>query len=406
MTIQNILESIDTIQEWQEKTYKYIHSHPELSMQEKETSQFIYDTLKSYGYKVQKIGGGVVGILENGEGPKVLFRADIDALPVKEETGLAYASNVVMTDLEGKSVPVMHACGHDFHIVAELGAAWCLANHLSDWRGTYIALFQPGEEIAAGAKAMLDDGLLKKIPRPDLALAQHVMVEPVSGKVGAMSGPFLSSAASLKITVHGKGSHASMPNFSIDPIVIASSIVVRLQSIVSREIDPFKFAVISVGAFHAGLGLKANVIPDTATLVLNIRAYDEDVRQHLIDGIKRVVKAECEAGNCVVAPDIEIYDEYPLTNNDSKISKEVIQSFKKYLGEDHFSDFHPMTASEDFSYIPKAFGIPYLYWGFGGFTEDQTIYANHSPKFAPTIQPTLRTGTEAAVVAILTYLEK
>lgn len=404
MSIKNVLESLKSIKEWQENTYKYLHSHPELSMQEKETSRFIFETLKSYGYQVQMIGGGVVGVLENGAGPKVLFRADIDALPIKEETGLDYASKVVMKDLDGNTVPVMHACGHDVHIVAGLGAAWALANHLSEWKGTYIALFQPGEEIAAGAKSMIKDGLFEKIPRPELALSQHVLTEPVSGKVGTLSGPFLSSAASLKITIYGKGAHGSMPHLSIDPVVIGASLVTKLQSIVSREIDPFKFAVVSVGSFQSGL--KANIIPDKATLLLNIRTYDEDVQKQVIDSIKRIAKSECEAGGCVIEPTVEIYDEYPLTDNDPQITKEVTNAFRKYLGEDRVSDYHPMPASEDFSYIPRALGIPYLYWGFGGFTQGQEVYANHNPKFAPAIQPTLTTGTEAAIVAILRYLGK
>ncbi|WMB29568.1 amidohydrolase [Streptococcus didelphis] len=294
MSVQTVLTSIESIKGWQEETYKHLHSHPELSMQEKETAQFIYDTLQSYGYEAQKIGGGVVGVLANGQGPCILFRADMDALPVKEETGLDYASKVMMKDLDGNLLPVMHACGHDIHIVAGLGAAWALAKNKSEWQGTYIAFFQPGEEIAAGAKAMLDDGLLEKIPHPEIALAQHVLTDPYAGQVGALGGPFLSSAASLKITIHGKGAHGSMPHLSIDPIVIGSAIVSKLQTIVAREVDPFKFAVVSVGSFQAGL--KANIIPDTASLLLNIRTYDENVQEQLITSIKRIVKAECLAG--------------------------------------------------------------------------------------------------------------
>ncbi|MGT2950704.1 amidohydrolase [Streptococcus cuniculi] len=404
MSIQQVLQSLETIQEWQEETYKYLHCHPELSMQETETARFIFDTLKGYGYETQLIGGGVVGVLENGEGPAILFRADMDGLPIKEETGLDYASQVVMTDLNGETVPVMHACGHDVHIVAGLGAAWALAKNLDAWQGTYIALFQPGEEIAAGATAMIADGLFEKIPRPTLALAQHVLTEPVAGHVGTLSGPFLSSAASLKITIYGRGAHGSMPHLSLDPIVIGSSIVMKLQTIVSREVDPFQFAVVSVGSFQAGL--KANIIPDSATLLVNIRTYDEKVEQQVLDSIKRMVYAECEAGGCIKRPEIEVFDRYPLTDNDPEITAQVTEAFQTYLGEDRVVAYHPMTASEDFSYIPRALEIPYLYWGFGGFTEDQETYANHNPKFAPAIQPTLRTGTEAAVVAILRYLGK
>ena len=402
MAIKEILESLEEIKDWQEETYKHLHSHPELSMQEVETAQFIFKTLESYGYQTQKIGGGVVGILENGQGPKILFRADIDALPVKEESGLDYASTVVMEDLEGNQVPVMHACGHDMHITAGLGAAWALAQHQDKWSGTYIALFQPGEETAQGAKAMLADGLLDKIPHPEIALAQHVLTEPVAGQVGTMSGPFLSTAASIKIIIKGKGAHGSMPHLSIDPIVIGSAIVSRLQTIVAREVDPFQFAVVSVGAFQSGL--KANIIPDTTTLLLNVRAYSDQIKDQLIKAIKRIAEAECQAGGCQEKPDFEVYDIFPLTDNDGKIAEQVSQSFKTYLGEERTNSYHQMTASEDFSYIPRELGIPYFYWGFGGFTEDQTVYANHNPNFAPAIQPSLTTGTQAAVVAILTYL--
>lgn len=404
MSVESVLDSLEVIKEWQEETYKHLHSHPELSMQETETSRFIYNTLVSYGYKVQMIGGGVVGIIENGIGPKVLFRADMDGLPIKEETGLEYASRVTMKDLKGNEVPVMHACGHDVHIVAGLGAAWALANHLPKWKGTYIALFQPGEETASGAKSMIADGLFDKIPHPDLALSQHVLTEPISGKVGTLSGPFLSSAASLKVIIHGKGAHGSMPHLSIDPIVIAASIVTKLQTVVSREVDPFNFSVVSVGSFQSGL--KANIIPDEATLLLNIRTYKEEVQTQVIDSIKRIVNSECEAGGCSIAPEVEIYDEYPLTENDPLLTQEVTDAFREYLGEERVTRYHPMTASEDFSYIPRALGIPYLYWGIGGFVEGEEVYANHNPKFAPSIQPTLKTGTEAAIIAILRYLGK
>ncbi|MBF0786872.1 MULTISPECIES: amidohydrolase [unclassified Streptococcus] len=404
MSIQQVLQSLDGIQEWQEETYKYLHAHPELSMQETQTAQFIFETLQGYGYQTQLIGGGVVGVLQNGDGPTVLFRADMDGLPIKEKTGLDYASQVVMKDLNGDMVPVMHACGHDVHIVAGLGAAWALALHLDEWQGTYIALFQPGEEIAAGAKAMIADGLFEKIPHPQVALSQHVLTEPVAGKVGTRSGSFLSSAASLSITIYGQGAHGSMPHLSVDPIVIGSSIVMKLQTIVSREMDPFQFAVVSVGSFQAGL--KANIIPDTANLQVNIRTYNEKVQQQVLDSIKRIVHAECEAAGCTTSPKIKVFDYYPLTENDAKITAEVTEAFETYLGKERVVAYHPMTASEDFSYIPQALNIPYLYWGFGGFTEDQTSYANHNPKFAPAIQPTLRTGTEAAIIAVLCYLGK
>ncbi|WP_438831393.1 amidohydrolase [Streptococcus pluranimalium] len=393
MPYKTVIDSLDTIKDWQEKTYKHLHQNPELSMQEKQTVAFLKEELTKLNYKVQEIGGGLVGILENGAEPTILFRADMDALPVHEETGLEYASKI-----DG----VMHACGHDMHMTASLGAAWALANNKEAWSGTYIALFQPGEEIAAGAKAMLEDGLLEKIPKPDIAFAQHVLTTPEAGHLGTKEGPFLSTAASLKITINGRGAHGSMPNLSIDPIVIGSAIVSKLQTIVAREVDPFQFAVVTVGSFQAGN--QANIIPETAILRLNIRAYDETVKEQLISAIKRITIAECQAGNCETEPDIEVYDSFPLTDNDAEITEHVTSAFKAYFSDDKVINYKPLTASEDFSAIPRALGIPYLYWGFGGFTADQDIYANHNPKFAPAIQPTLKTGTEAALVAILSYL--
>lgn len=402
LTISKVLQSLNTIQEWQEETYRYLHANPELSMQEVETAKFIHRTLREYGYDVQTIGKGVVGVLKNGQGPTVLFRADIDALPIKEETGLPYASHVKRPNEHGQLVPVMHACGHDVHIVAGLSAAWALAQHQEAWQGTYIALFQPGEETASGAKAMLTDGLLEKIPRPDLALAQHVLTEPEAGQVGIKAGAFLSSAASLKITIKGKGAHGSMPHLSIDPIVIGASLVTKLQTIVAREINPFDFAVVTVGSFQAGS--KANIIADTATLLLNIRAYDDAVKTHLIDAIKRIAIGECMASGCPSEPTIDIFDNFPLTNNDPKLAEVVTKSFETYFGKENVIQYSAMSASEDFSYIPRAFNIPYLYWGFGGFTHGQAIYANHNPRFAPAIYPTLLTGSKAALVAILSFL--
>ncbi|MBM7637012.1 amidohydrolase [Streptococcus saliviloxodontae] len=404
MTLRKILSSLGEIRDWQEETYKYLHAHPELSMQESETAAFIEKTLISYGYETQLIGGGVVGVLKNGEGATVLFRADIDGLPVKEETGLDYASQVEMADTDGQTVPVMHACGHDTHITAGLGAAWALAQHREAWSGTYIALFQPGEEIAAGAKAMLADGLVERIPKPDVALAQHVLTSPEAGKVGSKTGPFLSSAASLKVLIKGRGAHGSMPNLSIDPIVIGSAIVSKLQSIVAREVDPFKFAVVTVGSFQAGL--KANIIPETATLLLNIRAYDEEVKEQLLSSIRRIVLAECQAGGCLEEPEISVFDDFPLTSNDATVQERVASAFGTYLGQDNVVTYEPLTASEDFSYLAQAFDVPYLYWGFGGFVEGQEVYPNHSPKFAPAIHPTLETGTKAALIAAYSYLGK
>lgn len=391
--------------EWQRDLYLDFHRHPELSMAEHRTAQIIEEELAGIGYAVQRIGGtGVVGVLHNGEGSCVLSRADIDALPVTEQTGLPYSSTV-----DG----VMHACGHDLHTSALLGAAKVLANNRSSWNGTHIALFQPGEETAAGAQAMVDDGLVEKVPHPDVALSQHVMVGE-AGVLETTAGPILSQGDSLKITVYGRGAHGSMPHNSVDPVVLAASIVLRLQTIVAREIPPGKFAVVTVGASNAGT--KSNIIPDRAELLLNLRSYEPAVRQTMITAIKRIVTAECEASGSPTAPEFEFYDQFPLTHNDAAVNDLVTEAFINHFGPDRVRTAQPVTASEDFSNIPNAFGIPYTYWTVGGTDPEQyreaaakgtvgsDIPGNHSPFFAPVIDPTLEAATRAHVVAALAYL--
>ncbi len=280
-----VLARQDELTQWQEDVYRTLHEHPELPNREVETAGTAADALRAAGFEVHdKIGTtGVVGILRNGDGPTVLMRADMDALPVREETGLPYASTAQQTDANGQDVPVAHACGHDVHVASLMGAARLLAKNQSGWRGTFIALFQPAEEVGTGAREMVDAGLEKLIPKPDVALAQHVLTYP-AGRVGTRAGPFLSTAASMRITVHGRGSHGSMPQLSIDPVVLAAMIVVRLQAIVAREVAPGTFAVLTVGRVAAGT--KSNIIPDRAVIELNIRAYDDGTRTQLLDSIR------------------------------------------------------------------------------------------------------------------------
>ena len=371
-------------------------------MQETETVAEIARRLQATGYDIQHIGGGVVGVLANGEGPTVMFRADIDGLPVKESTGVPYASTKTAIDAAGNTVPLMHACGHDMHITAGLGAAELLSRGKDTWSGTYIALFQPGEETAQGAQSMVDDGLVDKIPKPDVALGQHVLSWPTAGKVATAPGPALSTGASFRVNVYGKGSHGSMPHLGVDAVVLASSIVIRLQTIVARQLAPSEFGVVTVGSLQAGT--KSNIIPDSATMLMNIRAYDTGVRERLIDGIERIVKAECEAARSPREPEIEIFDSYPLTDNDAAVTEKITAAFVDHFGAERVEHLQPLPASEDFSVIPTAFDIPYTYWGFGGFAEGQEALPNHNPGFAPVIQPTLRTGTEAAVASVIAYL--
>ena len=404
MGLAGVLRRLGDVETWQEDFYRHLHAHPELSFQEHETADAVDARLRGAGYVVMRIGGGVVGVLRNGPGRTVLVRADMDALPVREDTGLPYASTRTGIDAEGASVPVMHACGHDMHVAAALGAADLMAGARTDWRGTYIAVFQPAEENAGGARAMVDAGLVDHVPRPDVCLGQHVLTSPDAGQVGTRSGPMLSTAASVRVTVHGSGSHGSMPHLSVDPVVLAASIVLRLQTIVSREVSPFDFAVVTVGALRAGTS--ANIIPASASLLLNIRAYDQAVRDRVVEAVARIVRAECTASGSPREPDIEVYAPYPLTDNDPAVTGTVTSAFVEHFGPGRVvRDLPAVTASEDFSTIPAAFGAPYTYWGFGGFPAGSPRVPNHNPGFAPVIQPTLRTGTEALVVAAMAYLD-
>jgi amidohydrolase len=402
---------------WQESIYKEIHAHPELSFQETKTAGLVASKLREFGYEVVEGVGrtGVIGILRNGAGNTVLARADMDALPVRENTGLSYASTRTAVDDMGNTVGVSHACGHDMHVTCLLGGAQLLANSRQSWSGTYIALFQPAEEVAGGAKAMIEGGLRDRIPKPDVAFAQHVLAYP-AGKIGTQIGPVLSAGDSIRITLYGKGAHGSMPHNSVDPVVLAAIVVLRLQTIVSRETKPGEFAVLTVGSSVAGS--KSNIIADRAILLVNLRTYNMDVRRRMIESIERMVKAECEASASPRAPEFEYFDQYPLTNNDAEVTKKITSAFLNHFGEETIFELGRQTASEDFSGIPDTFGTPYTYWGVGCIDPqkcqqaldagrvEKDIPVNHSEFFAPLIEPTLTNGTQAIVVAALTYLSK
>ncbi|TMS53919.1 amidohydrolase [Mycobacterium sp. DBP42] len=400
-----VLEYLPEVRAWQEPLYRDLHQHPELSHQERRTAGVVAARLRESGLDVHEgVGGtGVVGVLGSGDGPRVLLRADMDALPVTEATGLPYAS----------AVPgVMHACGHDVHVTCLLGAAELFARATDLWRGTVITLFQPAEEVGGGARGMVDDGLVDLIGPVDVALAQHVFPAP-AGQVRTRTGPVLSAADSLRITVYGRGGHGSMPHATVDPVVLASMIVIRLQTIVSREVDPSQTVVLTVGSVQSGT--KSNVIGGHAVLELNLRTFDESVRTAVLAAIRRVVIAECQASNSPREPEFEMYDNFPLTVNDDAATARVETAFSAYFG-DRVQTMPAAPASEDFSDIPVALGAPYTYWGFGGIDEQAfhaavmadrvsaDIPVNHSPRFAPVIQPTLDTGTQALVVAGLSWL--
>ena len=412
--VDEVMAGYAGLQADQEACYKDLHQHPELSHQERRTAGRVAARLQEYGFTVHSgIGGtGVAGVLANGSGPVVLLRADMDALPVREDTGAQYASTVTARDGDGREVPVAHACGHDVHVSCLLGAGQLLAGHRGQWNGTVVTLFQPAEEAGDGARGMVDDGLLRRIPALDVALAQHVL-PGIAGTVGTRPGPFLTEADSMKITVYGRGGHGSMPQNTVDPVVLAALITIRLQTVVSREVAPGETAVLTVGSSQAGT--KSNIIPDRAVLLLNLRSYSQQTRQRMIDAVQRIVRAECQASGSPRDPDFETFDSFPLTDNDPDTTSRVAAAFRAHFG-DRAGRAGQQTASEDFSDIPRAAGIPYTYWAIGGTDPDayrdaeqagrvqDDIPANHSPKFLPVLQPTLRTGTEALVAAALAWL--
>ena len=397
-----------------ESVYKDIHSHPELSMQEERTARIAADRLRAAGYEVTTGVGktGVVGLLRNGDGPTIMMRADMDALPVKEASGLPYASNITATDSDGKTVPVMHACGHDMHVTWLIGATTLFARTRDAWRGTLMPVFQPAEETAQGAQAMIDDGRFKRFPKPDVVLGQHVMVGS-SGVLRSRAGVVTSAGDSLQIRMFGRGAHGSMPQASIDPVVMAAATVLRLQTIVSREIAATEAAVVTVGSLQAGT--KENVIPDEAIIKLNVRTFDEGVRKRVLAAIERIVNAEAQASGAPKQPEITPLDRYSLVKNDPDAVTRVGDAFRKYFPADRVQETEPTSASEDFGSFGAEWGAPSVFWFVGG--TDPGVYAkaqkegnigeiptNHNPRFAPVIHPTLQTGVEALVVAAQAWL--
>jgi hippurate hydrolase len=411
---QRVLTNLRTLLPDLESIYKDIHSHPELSMQENRTAAIAGERLRAAGYDVATGVGntGVVGLLRNGDGPAIMLRADMDALPVLEATALPYASKVAHTDQEGKSVPVMHACGHDMHVTWLIGAATLLARSRNAWRGTLMPVFQPAEETGAGAQAMIDDGLFTRFPKPSAILGQHVMVGP-SGVVSSRSGAITSAGDSFEIRMFGRGAHGSMPQSSIDPVVMAAATVLRLQTIVSRELAPTEAAVVTVGSLQAGT--KENVIPDQAVIKLNVRTFDEGVRKRVLGAVERIVNAEAEASRAPKKPEITLLDRYPLVKNDPEATTRVLGAFRSYFPEERVKDAQPTTASEDFGSFGMEWQVPSVFWFVGG-TDPETyakaeksgtmadIPTNHNPRFAPVIHPTLESGVEAMVVASLAWL--
>src|SRR4051812_8298696 len=414
---ERALNGLDGIMSDLEDLYRDIHAHPELSLQERRTAGLAAGRLRSAGYDVTEgVGGtGVVGLLRNGGGPTVMLRADMDALPTREATGLPYASTATATDADGQEVPVMHACGHDMRVTWLAGATELLASSRDAWDGTVLAVFQPAEETAQGAQAMIDDGLFDPFPKPEVILGQHVMPPP-AGEISYRAGTTQAAADSLEVRLFGHGAHGSMPESSVDPVVMGAATVLRLQTIVSREIAANQAAVVTVGALQAGT--KDNVIPDDALLKINVRSFDEGVRRHVLDAIERIVKAEAAASGAPREPEIKTTEHYPLTVNDADSAGRVAAALRGHFGDDRVQELAaPVSASEDFGSFGTEWGVPSVFWYVGG-TDAETYHAaeragrvaqdiptNHNPAFAPVIHPTLETGVEAMVTATLDALQ-
>lgn len=397
--------------------YADLHAHPELSFQETRTAGIVSEHLEAAGYSVTPGVGktGVVGVLERGEGPTVMLRADMDALPVKELTGLDYASTQTATLPDGTTTPVMHACGHDLHTTCLIGAASALAADTS-WQGKLIVVFQPAEEVGKGARAMVTDGLFERFGRPSIVLGQHVSPLP-TGSIGIRPGPAFAASDSLKVTLFGQGGHGSRPETTVDPVVMASMLVVHLQTIVSREVAGGDTAVVTVGSLHAGTA--GNIIPDEAELKLSVRTFDPHVRDVILNRIERITNAEAQAAGAQKEPSIELVESFPAVVNAPEAAAELQAAFQKALPEVMIVDPGTVTGSEDIGILAQEAGAQCMYWLLGGADADQFQGAtsvdeitrrvaeqpsNHSPFYAPVQQPTIQIGTEALVAAAKTWL--
>ncbi|KAA9106379.1 amidohydrolase [Microbacterium rhizomatis] len=398
-----------------EALYIDLHRHPELSFQETRTAGVIAATLAELGIEFEEGIGktGIAAVIRNGDGPTVWLRADMDALPVHEQTGLEYASTARGTDPAGNDVPVMHACGHDMHVTAMLGALEKLVHTKDEWSGTIVVVFQPAEEYGAGAQAMIADGVLDRFSRPDIVLGQHVTPLP-AGVIGVRPGTQMAASDGLTVTLFGRGGHGSRPHSTIDPVVMAAATVMRLQTIVSREVDPRDVAVVTVGSIHAGL--KNNIIPAEAKLELSLRYPDDAARARVLEKVERVVRAEAAASGAERQPEIVTDHTLPPTINDAAATARLTAAFESAFGDGSVVDPGMFTGSEDVSWFAREAGVPLVYWFWGGVdpqrfadaaaagTLDRDVPTNHSPFFAPVLQPTLSRGIDALVVAAKEFL--
>lgn len=396
--------------------YEDLHAHPELSFCEVRTAGVLADRLEALGYEVTRgVGGtGVVAVLENGKGPCVLLRADIDALPVEEATGLPYASTVRAPALGGgEEVPVAHACGHDMHAAWMIGTATVLMRHREAWAGRVMIVIQPAEELGMGAEAMVDDGLYERFGTPDVGLGQHVAPAP-AGWILHRSGPVMAGADAVKVTLHGRGGHGASPQMTVDPVVMAASTIMKLQTVVSRSLDPTDVAVVTVGTVHAGT--KENIIPDRAELGLSIRSFEEGVREKVFAAVERIVHGEAHAAGATKDPEVEHLYGFPALRNDPDTMATVAGAMLEHFGSERVVEGPLVPASEDFGQFATRGGFPSAFWFVGGADADlwtkafaagtlaEDVPSNHSPFYAPVQEPTLSTGIEAMVTAAMCWL--
>ncbi len=393
------------------ETYVHLHKNPELSFEEQETAAYVAAQLKSFGYKVtERVGGhGVVAVLENGEGPSVLVRADLDALPIVEQTDLPYASKKKVKDAEGNEVGTMHACGHDIHMTCWLGAAKYLAENKNLWQGKAIFLGQPAEERGSGARAMLDDKLFERFGKPDFAVALHCSATMPTGVVSVRGGYVMANVDSVDIKIKGRGGHGAYPHTTIDPIVIAAKLVMDLQTIVSREVKPIESAVVTVGSIHAGT--KHNIVPDECTLQITVRCYSDEVRKQLLAAIERKAKAAADSAGAP-EPEIKISEGTPSLKNDEGLATRLRGVFESKFGKDNVETTEAEMGGEDFSHFGRE-GVPSVMFRLGTIEPRQYHFwtaqkasppSLHSSKYAPEPQGSIQMGVDAMSWGLLDLL--
>jgi len=408
----SIGKELETVYPEARALYLDLHQSPELSSHETRTATKLASQLRSLGYEVTEHVGvtGIVAILKNGPGPTVMLRTELDALPVEEKTGLSYASKVRTKDDAGHDVPVAHACGHDLHMAAIVGTGAIMSHSRNTWHGTWILIGQPAEETISGAERMIADGLFKRFPRPDVAVALHVENLLPAGKVGITPGIFDTNADSIRITIFGKGGHGASPHTTVDPIVIAARTILTLQTIPSREVKPGELAVITVGYIQAGT--KNNIIPDQAEMGLTVRTRKAAVRQQVLAAIARIAKAEAEAAGAPREPSIEHYEGTDAVFNEPGLAQRLRSPLEAALGKDNVTAEEPHMGSEDFSRFVEQ-GIPGFYFSLGGADPEKyaqanaagtTLPSNHSPLFAPDLDPALYTAVTAEVAVLRNLL--